>query len=88
MPGDSFPLAVRVRGQINVMGVSGSLLQTLYNFLFARDILVLGFKTVFNIDAHLFIGKILNVPYGGSNFIVGSKILFNRSYFCGRFHNN
>ena len=62
MPGDGFPLAIRVRGQIYVMGVSGSLLQTLYNFLLARDILVLGFKTIFHVNAISLLGRSLMCP--------------------------
>src|SRR5713101_8789665 len=62
VPRDGLALAVRVRGQVDVVGGQGQLLQLGENLLLTRNDDVFRLEIVVDVDAQRALGQILDVP--------------------------
>ncbi|VTR68200.1 hypothetical protein DESC_70040 [Desulfosarcina cetonica] len=83
VPGDGLALAVRVGGQVNVHAVAGRGFELVEDLGLARDGPVVGREILFDIDAQVFTGQILDMPDGGGDIVVVAQIFFDGSDLCG-----
>ncbi len=88
MPGNGFSFSVRVGCKKDFFACSGSFLQCSDDFLFSLDGLIVGGKTVFNINAQFAFGKIANVSHGSGDLIIPSQIFADGLCLGGRLHDN
>ena len=82
MPGNGFSFAVRVRCQIDAVSLFDHLAQPGEKFSFAPDRDVTRLIIMLNIDPHLTLGKISDMPVGGRHLIRGSEKFLDRFHLC------
>jgi len=88
MPGNGFAFAVRVGGQINVLGVLRRFFQFIDGFLFRFDDAVRRLEIFFQINTQFAFRQILNMTHRSDGIKIVSEKFFYRFNFCGRLHNH
>ena len=63
MPGDGLTLAVRVRGQINLLRRRSRLAQLIYGLRFSLNDAVIGLEIVVNVYPHFALTRFSQIPY-------------------------
>lgn len=79
MPGDGFPLPVRVSCQIHGIGLFRRLPQFCNDLLLAGDLPVFGLEVVFNFHAHGAFGQIPKMAHAGLHCKAGTQIFSDGS---------
>ena len=82
MPGNGFSFAVRVRCQIDAVGLFDHLAQPGEKFSFAPDRDVTRLIIMLNIDSHLALGKISDMPVRCRHLIRRSEKFLDRFHLC------
>ncbi len=81
--GDGLALAVRVRGQVDLLRLLGGLLEFFDDLFLAGDDAVLGLESVFDINAQLFLGQVPHVPHGRLDHKTLTEDLVDGLRLCG-----
>ena len=78
VPGNGLPFAVRVSRKIDGSGILGVLFQLVDQLGLVPHGNILRLKAVFDIDAHLALGQVAQMPHGRFHFIAAAEVFFYR----------
>ena len=88
MPGNGLSLAVRVRCQIDGIGLGGGGLQLLDECLFAPDGNIFRRKPVLQIHAHFALRQVPQVAHAGLDHIIGPQVFADGLCFRRRLNDH
>ena len=88
MPGNGLPLPVRVRCQIDQVGVVRAFLQVVNDLFLPGYGAVIRLKIMLQIHAHFAFGQVPQVAHTCLHRIIGAQIFSNCLRLRGRFHNH
>ena len=88
VPGNSFPFPVGVGSQVDFVGLLGFSLQFLDGVTLPPDGDVFWLVVVFNVDPHLGLGQVPDVPFRGDYVVLPTQVLLDSVGLGWRFHDN
>ena len=82
MPGNRLSLAVRVRREINFICLFNPFPKVCEKFSLSADRYIFRLKIMFDVNAHLALGQISDMPLAGSHIVSGTEKFSDRLYLC------
>ena len=84
MPRDRLALAVRVGREVDVIALAYGVAKLADGLVLAVDGLVLRDKAVLQVDAHLLLGQVAQMPHGRFHPVASAQIFGDRLRLCRR----